>query len=238
MDNGIVVGFDDGKTTFYSASLLLAMLPRAQMMPSDLSLAIERRASKGHSGLGQRAFLSAASYAMMAGPIDKAKVLVVDDEPIVGKTLEMIFKNAGHDVVAVESAEAALVLLGVVKWVPQFAIVDVHLPGMNGVELAIKLKTHYPEVRICLFSGRAATSDLVEEARRQGHSFHVIAKPVHPSVFLEMILGPEPPDETDSEEPPTAHSSSLADCEDRVPKFYWTSLRRAYHRIHSRHRPA
>jgi len=35
MDNGIVVGFDDGKTAFYSASLLRATLPQAQMMPSD-----------------------------------------------------------------------------------------------------------------------------------------------------------------------------------------------------------
>ena len=35
MDNGIVVGFDDGKTAFFSASLLRATLPQAQMMPSD-----------------------------------------------------------------------------------------------------------------------------------------------------------------------------------------------------------
>ena len=35
MDNGIVVGFDDGKTAYYSAALLHATLPQAQMMPSD-----------------------------------------------------------------------------------------------------------------------------------------------------------------------------------------------------------
>jgi len=35
MDNGIVVGFDDGKTAYYSAALLHAVLPQAQMMPSD-----------------------------------------------------------------------------------------------------------------------------------------------------------------------------------------------------------
>jgi hypothetical protein len=35
MDNGIVVGFDDGKTAYYSAALLHAALPQAQMMPSD-----------------------------------------------------------------------------------------------------------------------------------------------------------------------------------------------------------
>lgn len=35
MDNGIVVGFDDGKTAYYSAALLHAILPQAQAMPSD-----------------------------------------------------------------------------------------------------------------------------------------------------------------------------------------------------------
>jgi hypothetical protein len=35
MDNGIVVGFDDGKTAYYSAALLHAVLPQAKMMPSD-----------------------------------------------------------------------------------------------------------------------------------------------------------------------------------------------------------
>jgi hypothetical protein len=35
LDNGIVVGFDDGKTAFFPAALLHATLPQAQMMPSD-----------------------------------------------------------------------------------------------------------------------------------------------------------------------------------------------------------
>jgi hypothetical protein len=35
MDNGMVIGFDDGKTAFYSAALLHSALPKAKMMPSD-----------------------------------------------------------------------------------------------------------------------------------------------------------------------------------------------------------
>jgi hypothetical protein len=35
MNNGIVIGFDDGKTAYYSAALLHAALPQVQMMPSD-----------------------------------------------------------------------------------------------------------------------------------------------------------------------------------------------------------
>jgi DNA-binding NtrC family response regulator len=122
----------------------------------------------------------------MAVPAGKARILVVDDEHIVAETLAVIFSRAGYETRAVESADAALALLKTEEWVPQLAIIDVYLPGMNGIDLAIKLKTEYPEVQVSLFSGRDATAQLLEEASQQGHSFDVIAKPVHPAVLLEM----------------------------------------------------
>jgi DNA-binding NtrC family response regulator len=124
---------------------------------------------------------------IVAVAIDKARVLVIDDEPIIAETLTLVFSNAQYDSRAVQSAEAALALLKTQEWIPQFAIIDVNLPRMNGIDLAIVLKEHYPQVRVLLFSGRAATADLLEAAHQQGHSFHVIAKPVHPTVFLEML---------------------------------------------------
>jgi CheY-like chemotaxis protein len=134
----------------------------------------------------------------MPGSLWVARVLVIDDEPIVAETLAIVFKNAGYETRAVHSAEAAIAVLETEQWVPQFAIVDVHLPGMNGIDLAAMLKAQYPQVRVSLFSGRAETADLLEVARQQGHSFDVIAKPVHPSVFLAMAssflgdVGPNP----------------------------------------------
>jgi len=63
----------------------------------------------------------------------------------------------------------------------------VHLPGMNGVELAIPLRARYPQLRLSLFSGRSATGDLVEGARQQGHVFdEVLPKPIHPTVLLKL----------------------------------------------------
>lgn len=130
-----------------------------------------------------------AERQQMVASSDKsnARVLVVDDEVIVAETLEIIFSGEGYEARAVHSAEAALALLETEQWIPQFAIVDVHLPGRNGIELAIMLKERYPEVRVCLFSGRAETCDLMEEANKQGHSFDVMAKPVYPTVFLAIL---------------------------------------------------
>lgn len=120
----------------------------------------------------------------------KCRILVIEDERIVLETLGIIFSKAGYEPRGVQSAEAALELLETEEWRPQLAIVDVHLPGMNGVELAITLKARYPEVRVCLYSGQTSTSEIVEEARHQGRfTDPVLAKPVHPSVFLAIASG-------------------------------------------------
>jgi DNA-binding NtrC family response regulator len=119
-------------------------------------------------------------------------VLIVDDESVIADTLGIIFSNAGYDARAVYSAEQALALVHAGEWLPQAAILDVCLPVMNGIDLAILLKGLCPWCRVSLFSGHSATADLLETAQRNGHTFEVMAKPVHPEVLLritEQLLG-------------------------------------------------
>ena len=58
------------------------------------------------------------------------------------------------------------------------------MPGISGIELAIQMRARYPNCKILLFSGQAATLDLLEGARAQGYDFRLLQKPVFPSVFL------------------------------------------------------
>ena len=58
------------------------------------------------------------------------------------------------------------------------------MPGISGVDLAIQMRAQYPNCKILLFSGQAATLDLLEGARAQGYDFRLLQKPVHPSEFL------------------------------------------------------
>jgi hypothetical protein len=44
-----------------------------------------------------------------------------------------------------------------------------------------------PGCKILLFSGQAATADLLETARAQGHEFEILAKPVHPQDLLAKL---------------------------------------------------
>jgi DNA-binding NtrC family response regulator len=119
------------------------------------------------------------------GPV-KHTVLVVDDESVIADTLRIIFANAGYDARAVYNAELALALLNEGEWLPQAAIIDVCLPEMNGIDLAIVLKGLCPGCRVSLFSGHSETADLLDAAQQNGHTFPVMAKPVHPEELLRV----------------------------------------------------
>jgi len=120
----------------------------------------------------------------MPGFTEKKRVLDVDDEHIVADTLAKIFSNEGYETKSAYSAEEALAI--VLEWRPHLAIVDVCLPGISGIDLAILFKAEYPDCKITLFSGQSAASDFLETARQSGHSFDVLAKPVHPTKLLSV----------------------------------------------------
>ncbi len=113
------------------------------------------------------------------------KILIIDDEPTIADTLAVIFSSSGYDSRAVYSAEQALEMLE--EWRPDLAVIDVVLPGMNGIEFAIFLKASYPACQFLLFSGQPGTSGLLEEARKKGHLFDILAKPLHPTFMLATV---------------------------------------------------
>ena len=60
---------------------------------------------------------------------------------------------------------------------PAIVLSDVIMPGLNGIENGIKIREIVPTCKIILFSGQAATVDLLEKARERGHRFDILAKP-------------------------------------------------------------
>jgi len=113
------------------------------------------------------------------------KILIIDDEPTIADTLALIFSSSGYEARAVYSAEHALEVLE--DWRPDLAVIDVVLPGMNGIEFAIFLKANYPSCQFLLFSGQPGTSGLQEDARKKGHLFEILAKPLHPTFMLATV---------------------------------------------------
>jgi CheY-like chemotaxis protein len=117
----------------------------------------------------------------------KPKVLVADDERVIADTLAMILNQSGFDARAVYSGERALELAATFK--PNMLISDVIMADLNGIDTAIQLRNLLPKIKILLFSGQAATADLLEKARTQGYEFEILAKPVHPQDLLNKLRG-------------------------------------------------
>ena len=115
----------------------------------------------------------------------KRVVLVVDDDVVIAQTLSIILTQAGFQANAFSRPDDALAARP--KLVPDLLISDVTMPGMTGVELAIHFRQAQPGCNILLFSGQAATANLLEEARAQGYDFDLISKPVHPSDLLAKL---------------------------------------------------
>jgi DNA-binding NtrC family response regulator len=112
-------------------------------------------------------------------------IFVVDDERNIASSLTAILNMSGYRarffVNPVEALAAAR------KEQPDLLISDVVMPELSGVDLAIQLKEQCPSCKVLLFSGQAATTDFLREARQQGHSFEVLAKPIHPNALLARI---------------------------------------------------
>ena len=117
----------------------------------------------------------------------KPKVLVVDDERVIADTLAIILNQNGFDASAVYTGKDAVEQARQQK--PDLVISDVIMDDMNGIEAAINIRRLMPSCKILLFSGQAATADLLENARAQGHEFEILAKPVHPQDLLAKLKG-------------------------------------------------
>jgi CheY-like chemotaxis protein len=128
------------------------------------------------------------------------KILIVDDEQIFADTLAKIFQNEGYECRAVYSAEQALETIA--AWEPALAILDVMLPGMNGIDLAILLRASNPSLAVMMISGQVATGGLIEKAAQQGHEFSILPKPFPVPDLLsnasKILAHPPQPSSTNS----------------------------------------
>ena len=115
----------------------------------------------------------------------KIKVVVVDDESVIAETVVEILNQEGFEAIAAANGSIAIELAKTYR--ADIVLSDVIMPGLNGIEIGIKIRELVPDCRIVLFSGQAATVDLLEEAREQGHSFDILPKPIKPEQLISVI---------------------------------------------------
>ena len=113
------------------------------------------------------------------------KILVVDDEQSITVTLALILKQAGFQVSTANDGLSGLEAVRSVR--PDLLLSDVVMSGMDGVKLAMLTREIVPSCIVLLFSGTAATQDLLGEARMHGYDFELLPKPIRPEQLLQRI---------------------------------------------------
>jgi len=78
----------------------------------------------------------------------KHRILVVDDEPTVSRSIRMLLEHDGHEVQTADSAETALVMLEQGKF--DLIITDYSMQKMKGVQLAGLIKQSHPHLPIIM----------------------------------------------------------------------------------------
>ena len=108
-------------------------------------------------------------------------LLVVDDEPHARDIYELTLTSAGFDVVtAVDGRDA---LARVEDRLPDLAVTDLHMPNVDGDELARRLRSRHPGLPVVL-----VTSDPAAAAGLDSSLFHaVLAKPVDPDALVAAV---------------------------------------------------
>jgi CheY-like chemotaxis protein len=114
---------------------------------------------------------------------DDGPVLIVEDERVSRRALALLLGACGYETLAAGSAEEALRLLRSGE-APQFALVDVDLPGMSGLELAERLEETRPDVLTVLIT--AAEGDRIDNFVRD-HPITYLRKPVDFDHLLDVL---------------------------------------------------
>ena len=104
------------------------------------------------------------------------KILVVDDEPIVRESLRDWLEDAGHNVLVADSGPRALEIIRQEE--PRVAIVDLVMPGMDGITLLKQAKSACPETEIIIITAYGTIPTAISAVKEGAYDY--IEKPFCP----------------------------------------------------------
>jgi CheY-like chemotaxis protein len=117
-----------------------------------------------------------------------SRILVVDDQIDTARGLEIILKLYGHDVCAVNDGKAAIEAAR--QFRPDFVILDIGMPGLDGYEVAATLKSDLDLNRAVIIgvSGYGREEDR-SRSRDAGFDHHMV-KPVDHKALIGLLAKP------------------------------------------------
>ncbi len=112
-------------------------------------------------------------------------ILIVEDEPDIRELLNFTISRSGHSVIEAETAEDALTVLD--RGTPELIIIDWMLPGMDGIDLAKKLRADEltKELPIIMLTARGEESDKLRSFEAGIDDY--VTKPFSPKELMARI---------------------------------------------------
>jgi CheY-like chemotaxis protein len=117
-------------------------------------------------------------------PRTSARILVVDDEPVVVEFVERVLQTAGYDIMTATSGDAALELC-TEQGLPDLLVTDMKMPRMEGDELASKLRQQDPDLKVLYLTGFADLLFKNKELLWDGEAY--LEKPCTIDGLLEAV---------------------------------------------------
>jgi DNA-binding response OmpR family regulator len=113
----------------------------------------------------------------------RANILVVDDEPVERQTLTDILRLEGYHVASVANGEAAVdyVRLNAVELI----VLDLRMPGMNGIEVIKVVNRVAPDIEIILLTAHGSIESAIEALRSRVHDY--LLKPASPTLIIDSV---------------------------------------------------
>jgi DNA-binding response OmpR family regulator len=127
---------------------------------------------------------SSAEGVVMTEAVPSMQVLVVEDDPDVSDGLAIIFKLLGHRCHTAASATDGLAAASAHS--PDIAFIDLGLPDMSGVELALRLRAHRSDGRLYMVA-MTGFSPLAESPRSLAAFDEYLVKPVEPETLAKTL---------------------------------------------------
>lgn len=150
---------------------------------------------------------------------DERSVLVVDDDERFRERLVRAFVDRGFDVRGAKDAPDALVLATADS--PEWAVIDLRMPGPSGLELLKELLAIDPATRVVVLTGYGSIATAIEAVRRGAVDY--LTKPADADQIIAALEGTtKRTDETKAEIPSLARvewehiQRALTDCEGNV----------------------
>ena len=115
--------------------------------------------------------------------MDKEKILIIDDERDMLRGCQKFLETAGYAVVIAESGEDGLALFETEN--PDLTIVDLKMPGMDGMAVLQSIMARDQEAVVIVFTGYGTIESAVKAIR--AGAFDFVQKPFDPDAFLIVI---------------------------------------------------